>query len=833
MLLRVHEEVAKKLHQVPDPASEEVAEPANPQIPAVAPMDEAGTRETIAMLRRFHLGDPDVGSRFEAPDVSHWPALLNAYRHLRRFRYEYPLLLLPATSEQKEFVVSLEEFLSRALQSFAAGENDARILKDNMAWLDNWIRDYLTGREQTESAIPLVQNAASALLAQLKLTGSNLTALSDDLERLIAQVPFGSDFLALNANAPFYLLQHVTHCQRIETRRMFGARVDRGIFGLNQLLAIEQEKNASSDSSRAGPGAQFLDSTGFSSMVSHRHRGTVAMSEARLRRIKQSLKNLRKFSEMPTELLRMIVRQGSVSNLPEEKFNIIAADDPCAEAMRLYDEQASDWARIFSSLRIAELEVDNKYDAGVHDSWFQNFDAEAFSAVELLIQPSIVAVETTSHAADEYMHSFSRLLNSGKPIQILMTVSAHGNPEQAGEDPLQGFRMELAYIGIGHREAVVNQVSTARMQSMVNGFVTALTSARPALHLVHTGFTEEQPLHPWLLANAALESRAHPSIRFNPALLGDGQLDFDDNPRNEDDWACGEFSYLGADEQMIETELKFTFADYCLLKPDLLNHFRRVPPGCDSADLVAVDEFLNNSDSNGKEVPFIWSVDERGALEKLVISREMTSACKDRLGFWRNLQSMAGIHNYYVDQAIDEVRQEEQARASAEIEAMQVAHLEELEKLRASAAEEVMGRLTEVLMGLDLSDAALGLAGDARKPPVGDSSPGDSAVPAAEELPEPEVVEDSGVDEEEISFNEPWIDSMMCTSCDDCLSINKVMFAYNQDKQAIIKDVNAGTYAQLVQAAEICPAKCVHPGKPLDPNEPGLEELIKRAEPFN
>ena len=372
MLLRVQEDTIRKLNKPPGSETEEVAEPAKAHIPAVAAMDEAGTRESVAMLRRFHLGDPDAGSRFQLPDASHWPALLNAYRHLRRFRYEYPLLLLPATSDQKEFVVSLEAFLSQALQSFAAGENDARILKDNIAWLDNWIRDHLTGREQTESAITLVQNAANALLAQLKLAGSNLAVLSEDLEHLVAQVPAGSEFLALNANAPFYLFQHVTHCQRVETRRLFEARVDRGIFGLNQLLAVEQEKNASSDSSRAGPGAQFLDADNFSSMVSHRHRGTVAMSEERHRRIEQSLENLKKFSEMPTELLRMIVRHGSVSNLPDEKFNTMVSDDPCAEALRLYDEQAGDWARIFSSLRIAELEVENNYDTSAFFSLLVN-----------------------------------------------------------------------------------------------------------------------------------------------------------------------------------------------------------------------------------------------------------------------------------------------------------------------------------------------------------------------------------------------------------------------------------------------------------------------------
>ena len=79
----------------------------------------------------------------------------------------------------------------------------------------------------------------------------------------------------------------------------------------------------------------------------------------------------------------------------------------------------------------------------------------------------------------------------------------------------------------------------------------------------------------------------------------------------------------------------------------------------------------------------------------------------------------------------------------------------------------------------------------------------------------------------------PWIDSALCTSCNDCLAINPQVFVYNADKQATIADASAGTFAQLVAAAEKCPARCIHPGTPLNPDEPGLEKLIKRAKKFN
>ena len=58
------------------------------------------------------------------------------------------------------------------------------------------------------------------------------------------------------------------------------------------------------------------------------------------------------------------------------------------------------------------------------------------------------------------------------------------------------------------------------------------------------------------------------------------------------------------------------------------------------------------------------------------------------------------------------------------------------------------------------------------------------------------------------------------------------MFKYNDDKLAYIADVTAGSFAQLVSAAEACPVGIIHPGAPLDPSEPGLEALIERAKPF-
>ena len=80
---------------------------------------------------------------------------------------------------------------------------------------------------------------------------------------------------------------------------------------------------------------------------------------------------------------------------------------------------------------------------------------------------------------------------------------------------------------------------------------------------------------------------------------------------------------------------------------------------------------------------------------------------------------------------------------------------------------------------------------------------------------------------------EPYIDSALCTSCNECTNISKKLFAYNGDKQAYIKDPRGGTFAQLVKAAELCPVSIIHPGTPLNPKEKDLDKWVARAARFN
>jgi hypothetical protein len=106
------------------------------------------------------------------------------------------------------------------------------------------------------------------------------------------------------------------------------------------------------------------------------------------------------------------------------------------------------------------------------------------------------------------------------------------------------------------------------------------------------------------------------------------------------------------------------------------------------------------------------------------------------------------------------------------------------------------------------------------------------AAPAAADVAAPPAAPAAVAAEPERSPDEAYIETARCTTCNECTQINDKMFGYNENKQASIINPDAGTYRQLVEAAESCQVSIIHPGKPRNPNEPGLEELIKRAEPF-
>ncbi len=789
---------------------------------------DAAEVDTIDLLRRFHFGEPAAGTATVPLQGAVLPALLNAYRDASAIRYCYPLYLAPPGATT-EIATPLSEHLAESLDAFAAGKDEARILRDNLPWLERELRRNLAETCPVDAAARFAE-AGRALQSHLGLAGDNRERLEADLETLGSHFASGSQLLAYGPNVALHLMLHAIR-HRESRHEAFRRRIEKQIHGLQALLDVEKAKSGDTAAGNSvGKGLKYFDTGALSGMLESRAQGSVEMPAIRRGRIETALETLRNRAD-ETVRVRFVGQLDDDWFGRQEQIDLVLSDDPCADAAGVFEQDAARYAEVFAASRIASLEIDGRYNAAVHDSWFAGFDWQAFSDEEMQLVTDVVALVSADHLAGVGLPSFSRLLGSRMPVHVLSWVRAYDNPgAQPGEDPFSSYRFELGYFGIGHRQVVVAQTSAARHDDLLAGFECALDSNRASLHLINRGTqskSKKRLLDPWFVASAALEGRAHPFVLVNPDA-GDHaaeRVSFDGNPQPDVDWPVEKLEYEDADGKTTTIELAFTFADYALLMPALHEHFRMVPRGFESPDLVTVDRYLAlDEKSADRSVPFVWGIDEEAVLHRVVISRALAHACRDRLNYWHTLQELAGIHNFYVEAAIDRVISEQQAELEAEREALRKAHKEELDNVRSEAAGEAMGQLVDVLMGADLSEM------------VGGGTP-IASMPAPAEVVDAEPVEVAAVEEaepeEELSFDEPWLDTSLCTTCDDCISINKMMFAYNDDRQAIIRDPRAGPYADLVEAAEICPAKCIHPGKPLDPSESDLDDLIARAEPFN
>ena len=90
----------------------------------------------------------------------------------------------------------------------------------------------------------------------------------------------------------------------------------------------------------------------------------------------------------------------------------------------------------------------------------------------------------------------------------------------------------------------------------------------------------------------------------------------------------------------------------------------------------------------------------------------------------------------------------------------------------------------------------------------------------------------SVVAESAADFEAAYIDTPECTACDECININPKIFAYDGSKKAVIINAKAGSFLDVVKAAEKCTAGIIHPGTPWNMNEANLDKLTLRAAKF-
>jgi pyruvate-ferredoxin/flavodoxin oxidoreductase len=481
--------------------------------------------------------------------------------------------------------------------------------------------------------------------------------------------------------------------------------------------------------------------------------------------------------------------------------------DSPSVAMGIFEGHMAKMAEGFKAVRKAELELAGEYVADKHDDFFRRFTWHEFSAEEWLLCPPVVSLGGDGAMYDIGFQNLSRALMSGMPIKILVVdTQVYSNtggqactsgfigqisdmaPFGSAQHGKQEVRKEIGLIGMAHRTAYVMQGTIAHVNHLLESYIDGLNSRRPALFNIYAvcppehGVGDDKSVDQ---SKLAVESRAYPLFRFDPdaGVTFDECVSLEGNPFLEEDWPTYTLKYRAEDGGIQSMQLPMTFADFAATEARFAKQFRKAPPETWNESMVLLADLLKlPAEEREGLFPYIWAVDQKDRLMRLLVTEDLVRATEERLHFWRQLRNIAGLDKAAVDsQSIaDQVR--------AEL----------LHKITASLG----------MVGAPVAVDAVAAAAPA------------AAAAGAEAAAEP-------------GYEPVWIETPECTACDECTTIAPKAFAYNDQKQAIVINPKGAKYADLVKAAEKCTAACLHPGTPWNPSEPGLDKLKARAAKYN
>ncbi len=505
--------------------------------------------------------------------------------------------------------------------------------------------------------------------------------------------------------------------------------------------------------------------------------------------------------------------------------NHLFQDSPSV-AMGLFEGHMMKMAEGFKVLRMAELEIAGQYDQKKHDRFFNYFDWRQFNDEEYRLCPPVVSVGGDGAMYDIGFQNLSRALMSGTPIKVLvLDTQVYSNT--GGQACTSGFlgqvsdmapygsnrrgkqekRKEMSLISMAHRTSYVLQSAQSHLNHLLEGYIDGLNFRGPAIWNIYAVCQPEHGVGDDMStrqSKMAVESRAYPLVRFDPEKGKTWKqcISLQGNPEIDHDWTTYTLHYTDEYGNKESLELPFTFADWALTEGRFSKHFKVVPQNQWNDDMVLLHQFID-LDENGRsdKFPYIWAINPAdNTLIRILVADEIVSSTLERRDYWRLLKGLTGE-----DETIDPRAIAEQAKTEA------------AQQLISGLMKLVTGNQSGDLMEALTSSPSAISVGSSTKPNGGDNKPSVSDNGSQAGAPEHEPV---------------WIETPDCTSCDECVDINPKIFQYNSDKKAVVIDPTAGTYEEIVRAAEKCTAVIIHPGTPWNPNEANLDKLIKRAAKF-
>ena len=701
------------------------------------------------------------------------PALMAAYRDLDALRHDFPVVFC----DGDDCVQSLSSVVDRALRKVSPEGVQGEAMRRRVLKVEKEIRRRVSAGACGQLG-EMWDAAAEAVGAKTD------EACARDLRRAKDVLGLDGELAGCDVSLPVRFLRHAWSVVQREKSRAARERVDGLVIRLGDILRADymrSEQAMQQPELKASFGAAHHGLFDFAAMAkvlqrSGRSGGLGERRRARIERAKAALLAQRFFA--PSAELDST---GEASALHAFSF-----DTPAA-ALAAFRERLPELVDVLKALQVAELEVEGSYLEELHDSIFAALDEEGVTAPDLQFFPDYLVC--LGRREDGEPARLAEALSSGVPLKVVVQVEDVLEVAAPGRGHFAfGLRgAQLASAAMSFDEVFVLQSVASNLPQLRSRVQAGLRHPGPALFSIYAG-PAGGALPAYLASAAAMQSRAFPAFTYDPTAGPDlaSRFSLENNPQPERDWPVEKFTYADQNLQSVTEEVAFTFVDFVACDPQHAGHFAPASRASWGDSMIPVRDWLENPpQDNASGVPYVLAVDDGDLLCRLVVDdRLIRSAIRVREA-WHRMQELGGIHDSRAERMLARERQAWEEQRQRELQVAPV-----------PAAASQATAVTQ------------------------DPAPAASAPPAVEAT------------EPARNPDEPYIETVRCSTCNECTQLNPRMFAYNENKQAYIADLKAGTYAQLVQAAESCQVSVIHPGKPWDPKEPGLDELVARAKPF-
>lgn len=397
--------------------------------------------------------------------------------------------------------------------------------------------------------------------------------------------------------------------ERAAARARFQLALKQSVAHLQDLLAVDDAKRAPASAERAAAslGANAQKFLAVPRLIGAFPKPAHSLLEPARRRRSQAALAILEKALAESAPASWLFSTEEVDG-PDGGRAVVCAD-PCAGALALCDRQLTEIVPVLRAMRVAALEASCSYDPSIHDEMLERFDWQTADPGEIAALPAIVVLETPEHLAQASLTSFSRLLRSGRPVQILVRASG------LSIEDLSGSIADFGALALAHRGPFVLQSSTAARDHLLNGFAEMARTLRPAVAVVNAA--------PGLEAALLAFSNAFPLFRYDPDREGGWWKRF----------------------SLVEPNPVFaslTPLDALILSPRFRDQCRILPADAPQEDQLELHEYLKlYKAAPPLVVPFLNVIDEAGRPHRLAVTRELVHICFDRTRAWEMLAALA------------------------------------------------------------------------------------------------------------------------------------------------------------------------------------------------